>query len=192
MKGQARFVGAFLVVAAVTLQPNSASGADGVPLQLQAQLVSKLASFDRNFAARAGATANVLVVQKAGHAESAQIAANVAKALASMRDVGGAPAHVEVMTFTSASALAQRCRSERVSLIYFSSGLEADMPGTGKELSGVDVLTIGATASLATRGVVVAFDLEEGKPKLVISLARAKSQNVSFKAELLRLARIVE
>ena len=40
-------------------------------------------------------------------------------------------------------------------------------------------------------GAVVGFDLEEGRPKIVVNLKRAKAQNVDFKAELLKFARIV-
>ena len=69
--------------------------------------------------------------------------------------------------------------------------LEGDLPAIAAALNGVDVLTYGATAAHAAKGTVVGFDLEESKPKLVVNPARAKAQNVSFKAELLKLARLV-
>jgi hypothetical protein len=65
------------------------------------------------------------------------------------------------------------------------------MAAVAKALAGVDVLTVGATAAHAERGAVVGFDLEEGSPKIVANLAQAKAQNVAFRSELLKLARIV-
>lgn len=180
-----------LVAVAVTLVTDVARADADVPLQLQAQLVSKLASFDRNFAARAGTLSRVIVLHKAGDADSTQVAVNMAKALVALREVGGVASEVVVAPFPGAAPLAETCRSKKITVVYFSTGLESDMDAIGKALAGVDVLTIGVTASLADRGVVVAFDLEEGRPKIVVHLARARAQNVSFKAELLKLARIV-
>jgi hypothetical protein len=187
-----RRVGALLIVAAaLTLCCDVARADANVPLQLQAQLVSKLASFDRNFAARAGALSRVLVLYKAGDADSTRVATNVANALGALREVGGVASQIELEAFPGAAPLAERCRSKKLTIVYFSTGLEGDMDAIGSALGGIDVLTVGATASLADRGVVVAFDLEEGRPKIVVNLARARSQNVAFKAELLKLARIV-
>lgn len=120
-----------------------------------------------------------------------RVAANMAKALTALREVGGVAAQVLVESFPGAASLAERCRSTKPTLVYFSTGLAGDMEAIGKTLAGIDVLSIGATPSDANRGVVVAFDLEEGRPKIVVNVARARAQNVAFKAELLKLARIV-
>jgi len=37
----------------------------------------------------------------------------------------------------------------------------------------------------------VGFELEEGKPKLYVNVRVAKAQNVDFRAELLRLVKLV-
>ncbi len=60
---------ALLVALAVMLVTGDLR-ADGAPISLQVQLVARLAAFDRNFAARAGKTANILVVRKASDAGS--------------------------------------------------------------------------------------------------------------------------
>jgi hypothetical protein len=162
-----------------------------VPIQLQAQLVSKIGAFDRNFAARAGSNALVLVVEKPGDNDSVDVGTHFASALASIHKVGGTSVQVDVLAFTTAASLAERCRAQRISLVYLSTSLEADVAAIATALSGVDVMTVGATAAYAIKGTVVGFDLEEGKPKIVLNLARAKAQNVSFRAELLKLAHLV-
>ena len=162
-----------------------------LPIKLQAQLLAKLASFDRNFAARAGSTARVLIVHKPGDDESLRVANNIAREIGELHEVGGVTAQVEVAAYPGAAALGARCRSQKTALVYYSSGLEGDMGQAAEALAGADVLTIGASPAHAERGSVVGFDLEGGKPKVVVNVTRGKAQNVSFKAELLKLARIV-
>jgi hypothetical protein len=162
-----------------------------VPANLQAQLVVKVAAFDRNFAARAGATALILVVHKGGDTDSSKLAASVEKALGELGDVGGKPKKVETIAFPGAAALAAKVKGGKVAIVYFSSGLEGELGGVAGAMQGLDVLTFGASGAHAEKGTVVGFDLEEGKPKLVVNQARAKAQNVAFKAELLKLARLV-
>jgi hypothetical protein len=100
-------------------------------------------------------------------------------------------AQIDTLSFTNAAALAERCRTQQVSLVFLSTNLERELGAIASSLSGVDVLTVGATAAYATRGTVVGFDLDEGKPRIVLNLARAKAQNVSFRAELLKLCHLV-
>jgi hypothetical protein len=163
-----------------------------VPAHLQAQLVARLGTFDRNFKPRAGGVAHVLVVHRAGNAESSFEAASLAKALGDIRDIGGLPPKVEEIEFDSGPALAARCRARQIAMVYFSVGLESEMPRVASALAGVDVLTVGTSARHAEAGAVVGFGLEEARPKIVLNLRQAKAQNVNFKAELLKLARIVD
>lgn len=177
---------------AVALLCGTAAADVRVPLHLQAQLVRRLASFDRNFAARAGAAAKVLVMYHASNSESRSVAGAFRKALDASGNVGGIPTQVTELPFAGAGALADQCRAERIAMVYFSVGLEPEMVAVGNALTGVDVLTIGASAAHAEKGAVVGFDLEESHPKIVVNVTRAKAQRVSFKAELLKLARLVE
>lgn len=163
-----------------------------VPPELQVRLVSRLATFDRNFVPRAGPVAHVLIVRKSGSSASRFDATGFAKAVGERSEIGGIRAKVEEIEFEGPAALAARCRSQKVAVAYFSVGLEQEMAQVGAALSGVDVLTVGASARHAENGAVVGFDIEEARPKLVVNVKRAKAQNVSFKAEVLKLARIVD
>jgi hypothetical protein len=182
---------ALLAVTLAVIFGDSAAADVTVPVQLQAQLVAKIAAFDRNFAARAAGGARVLVVQKAASDESAAVALRFARALTSIHDVGGVAAQVDIVDFTSAAELVDRCKAQHVALVYVSAGLEAEMAAMAPAFAGADVLTVGATGAFAERGAVVGFDLEEGRPRIVINAGRAREQNVSFKSELLKLARVV-
>jgi hypothetical protein len=64
--------------------------------------------------------------------------------------------------------------------------------GIRDALSGISVLSVGAVADYALRGAVLGFDLVSGKPKIVCNLTQAKKQDVAFKAEVLKLMRVIE
>jgi YfiR/HmsC-like len=162
-----------------------------VPIELQTQLLSRLVTFDRNFRGRARTTARVLIVQRDGDGDSTRIADLMARGLRERRQIGGVTVSVAVVAFTAGAALAERCRAESPSIVYFSTGLERDMPATAAALAGLDLLTVGANGAIAEQGAIVGFDLEEGRPRIVVNLARARAQHVDFKAELLKLSRIV-
>ncbi len=182
---------ALLVVLVSPMRSGVARADVTVPVHLQAQLVSKIGAFDRNFAARAGDSARVLVVERSGDDDSIDVGTHFARALEDVHKIGATVAEVEVLAFTTAASLAEHCRTQKVSVVYLSTRLDADVGLIANALSGVVVLTVVASAAYAARGTVVGFDLEEGKPRIVINLGRAKAQNVSFRAELLKLARLV-
>jgi hypothetical protein len=115
----------------------------------------------------------------------------VASALGDLADVGGVAKTVEVVPFGGAAALAATCKSRRAALVYLSGGLDHDAGAIAAALAGGDVLSVGATGAHAEAGTVIGFDLDGGKPKIVVNLGAARAQNVALKAELLKLARIV-
>jgi hypothetical protein len=74
--------------------------------------------------------------------------------------------------------------------VYLTPGFDDDVPRIGASLRGVDVLSLGAVPDYVSQGVVLGFDLESGKPKILINLDQAKQQNVSFPADVLRLMKV--
>ncbi len=182
---------ALLVALAVMLVTGDLR-ADGAPISLQVQLVARLAAFDRNFAARAGKTANILVVRKASDAGSVAETASLTKLLSETKDIGGLPPKIDQADFSDAAKVVEKAKNGKYAIVYFTTGLEGEMGKIADGFAGADMLTIGTTAKHAENGAVVGIGLEEARPKLVLNLKRAKAQNVSFKAELLKLARVIE
>jgi hypothetical protein len=164
----------------------------GAPLHLQALLLSRLCSYDRNFKSRAGPVANVLVLHKNGNPDSTFEGAGLTKAISDLHDIGGLPFKVEEAAFSDAESLAKRCRTDRVAIVYLTVGLDADTPRIATALAGVGLLTVGSSARHAENGAVIGFGVEEARPKLVINLKQAAVQNIKFKAEVLALARLIE
>jgi hypothetical protein len=161
-----------------------------VPIGLQSALIGKVAAFDRAFQARSKGTARLIVVHKVG-GDSARVGHQIAKALDEMSEIAGLPKSVETREWESAAVVAALVRERPTALVYLSLGLEDDAPAIAGALAGLEVLTVGATGALAERGACVGFELEEGKPKLYVNLRVAKAQKVDFRAELLRLVKLV-
>jgi hypothetical protein len=164
--------------------------ASGVPADLQAQLLSKLSAYDRNFAPRAGDLALVLIVVKSNSAKSALSGATIKSAFSQLDRIGGVRHQEQVVTFESAAALASLCRSKRAAVVYVTPGLENDIDAIKSALTGIDVLSVAAVPEYVPRGIVVGFEVISGKPKLSINIAQARQQRVDFKADVLKLMKV--
>ncbi len=175
--------------------PRLAEGARGdvsVPPRLQAQLIGKVAAYDRNVPERAGSRALVLVVRRGGNAESGRIAAALANAVVELDDVGGIAKTVESEVYAGASPLAETCKARRVSIVYLSLGLEPEIPRIADSLANVSVMSVGATGAFAEAGANLGFDLDGSRPQLVVNLRTARAQGLALRAALLRLARVID
>jgi hypothetical protein len=176
--------------AAVACAIRRAYAADlSVPAGLQSTLIGKIAAFDRGFPKRSGSTARLIVTYKGG--DSTRIGRQIAAALGEMPDIGGLPKTVETLDWTSPEALVAAIRTRPTAMAYLSLGLEAEAPAIAAALAGTDVLTVGATGVIAERGACVGFELEEGRPRIYVNLGVTKAQKVDFRADLLRLVKLV-
>lgn len=184
----ARVLLVVIVIASWTVASDARAEGE-LPALLLAQLSLKVASYDRNHAARRRAHPRILVYEMASDQHSVNLATLIAGALRDPEVGHGDP--VDVEDFTSAAALASTVDARSASLVILVSGLEGSAAAIAHALSGKDVLTVGTTGVMVEQGAVVGFELRESKPKIVVSVRSASAQNVSFRAELLALARIV-
>lgn len=188
-----RFALAIGAVAWVLLPPGTSLGDEvAVPVALQAELVAKVASYDRNLVSRAGDRVHILIVVNAKSDASNSFAKHMTSALGGVDKIGGLPHDETTAAFGGAKALADACRAKRIAIVYFAPGLADEVAGIRSALEGVNVLSVAADAADVPKGIVLGFDLVSGKPKIVVQLGQAKKQEVSFKAELLKLAKVYE
>ena len=171
---------------------DAAAQSVAVPLRLQAELLAKVAPYDRGFVGRARGRALVLIVAKRGDAESERVAQQLKDELGVLPTVGGLPHTEELVPFTTAQAIAELCKSRLPAIVYFSVNLGDSVEAIAGALSGLSVLSVGATSAYVTRRAVLGFDVESGKPKLVVHLGQARLQHVAFKPEFLTLARVIQ
>jgi hypothetical protein len=169
-----------------------ASQSVDVPVRLQAELLAKVAAYDRGFPARARGKALTLVLVKPGDAESERVGEQILSELRVLPLVGGLPHAEEIVRFSSAQALVELCKARSPAVVYLSLRLGEHVGPLAAALSGTSVLTVAVTAPYVPSGAVLGFDAESGKPRLVVNLAQARRQKVAFKPELLLLARVIQ
>ena len=158
-----------------------------LPSPLQAELMGKLAGYDRNFAARAGDKAIIILATMPGDAESNRAALELKGALSRLPKVGSLPHEEQVVNFSSAGALAETVRSRKAAIVYFGPGFGKQIPAIRSAFSSLNVLTIGAVPDYVPAGIVLGFDLVSGRPKLLVNIEQAKKQQVSLPASVLKL-----
>jgi len=174
----------------LTLSSLAGAGGVQVPYSVQADLLAKVASFDRNFAARAGARALILVVQMPNDAESAAAALELKNALSRLPTVGDRPHDEQIVTYSNAAALADMVRTKKAAIVYFGPGFDKELKAIRTASSNMSLLTVGASPDYVESGLVLGFDLVSGRPKLLINLSQAKKQSVDFPASVLRLMKV--
>ncbi|MBI5547443.1 MAG: YfiR family protein [Deltaproteobacteria bacterium] len=163
-----------------------------VPVSVQAELLAKVAAYDRNLGGRAGDQVRTLIVFKPHVPESVRTAERFKDAFASQGPVAGLPHVEEATAWEGPAAFAETCKARRAAIVYLSAGFtDEELVALAQALDGHDLLTASGTAGAAQHGVVLGFDLVSGKPKLVIHLPRASRQHVSLSAAVLQLMTVL-
>jgi hypothetical protein len=166
--------------------------APNVPIRLQAELLGKVAGYDRNFEARSGEQARILIVVAPGNSDSKLTATDMRSALGSIPTVGGLSHDEEIVSYVDAPSLAETCRARQVAIVYLTPGFSGEIPAIRDALGALKLLTVGCMADYVPAGIVLGFDLVSGRPKLVVNLSQARRQHVDFRAEVLKLMKVYE
>jgi hypothetical protein len=163
-----------------------------VPVSRQAELLVRVAAYDRNLAARAAGKVKILIVTNDDDADSRGVGAAMESALKRFDTIGGLPSEVASIVYPGGPGLAAMCERDHLSIVYLTPGLGVVLPDLVRALDGVDVLTVSAIPRFVARGVVFGFDLVSGKPTLIINLAQAKRQNVAMDPNAVRLMQVIK
>lgn len=177
----------FLLLALATRPATS----DPLPAALQADLVVKVASYDRNMRARAGASVRVLIVTRATD-EDARWSAQLRAALGRAETIAGLPHTEGIVAYTKADDLAATCKAEHAAIVIVSPSLSTESDAIGRAFDGMDLLSAAPDSEMARRGVVLGLDLASGKPKLFLNLRQAGKQNVALSAEVMKLMTVLQ
>lgn len=181
---------ALLCALVLTISSPCSAQSMPVPAGAQAELLAKLVSFDRNFSARAGGKAVILIAAMGGDAESMSAALELKAAFSRLPTVGNLPHEEVILTYSNAAALAQAVRSKRAALVYLGPGFDKQIAAIRDALSSLDVLSVGGVPAYVPGGIVLGFDLVSGRPKLLIQVVQARKQNVAFPASVLSLMKV--
>jgi hypothetical protein len=163
-----------------------------LPVSAQAELLVKVAEYDRNFSERARDRVHVVLLVKPNDTQSAYVTTQMSGALGRIGTIGGLPHDETIVPYAGANELAELCRARHVAIIYVAPGLGDEVGAIRKALNGVDVLTATGVPDYVPAGIVLGFDVVSGKPKLLVHLTQARLQNVALRAEVLKLMKVYE
>src|SRR5712691_5870999 len=190
--GRPVWLARLLVMTSLIVTTSSSADDISVPVGLQADLLAKVAQYDRNFATRAGERAQVLLVAKPGNSKSAYFASQMEASLARIPLIAGLPHDEAVVAYPGAAELAKLCRSQHAAIVFFGPGFHDDVEAIRAALTDVDILSATAIPDYVPGGIVLGFDVISGRPKLLVHLTQAKRQNVDLRAEALKLMKVFE
>jgi hypothetical protein len=163
-----------------------------VPISVQIELLARVVKYDRNAAARMGASCNVLIVSREDDTTSSQAAAAARTELGKLDDIAGLPVSVWDHRWVDADTFVKRCTDAAVGVVLLTPGLSDDVASIATACDGKDLLTASLLATDVAVGVILGFTLESSRPTIVVNLGRARRQNVDFSARLLAIAKVIE
>ncbi len=163
-----------------------------LPADVEAKLSASVAAYDRTLAARARDRVVIAILTNSSDADSSRAAAQLQGAFRELETIGRLPHEEFILPWKDAASLAAACAARSVSIVFLSTGLGHAIEPILKALEGSRALTIAGSLPYVTKGVILGFDLVSGRPKVVINITMAKKQGLDFRAELLRLALVVE
>jgi hypothetical protein len=172
---------------AVSGLPLAHAQESGVPPTVQADLISKVALYDRNFAPRAGNRAVILLASRRGVPDSLRAATQLSAALQEQKTIGGLPHDELLYEYSDPAALVATCREKHCAIIFFGPGFSQEVERLRMALDGVNVLTISSVPNDVRNGIVLGIDLIGGKPKLLLNMPQARRQQVDFHSDVLRM-----
>jgi YfiR/HmsC-like len=163
-----------------------------VPPRVQAALVGKVVSFDRNFSARVKERVTIAVVSKSSNSDSERATAQMLGAFREVGPIATLPHEELRVPWTDANSLAAFCAERKVAIVYLTPGFDKEAAAIAKALEVSRVLTVAGALSYIKDGLVLSFDLVSGRPKLVVNLASAKRQGIAFDSSFLAIARVIQ
>lgn len=163
-----------------------------VPFDLQAKLLLKILTFDRNLEKRADSAVVVGIVYKPGSEESEKARSEFSKALEkySGKRVKGFPLSHISLKYLSWSDLAAKMKTYNVSVLYVTPGDSVYLRGVIKASRAESVLTATGITKYVEKGVSIGIGLKGNNPQISVNLASAKAEGANFSSQLLKLVKL--
>lgn len=178
------------LLAAIYPLANAFADDVSVPIELQVDLLGRVAKFERTFGLKGTTPAKVVVVSKAGSTASTRASAQLMTALGRAAKFAGRPLTTVSHAFSNAETLKRAAAG--AAIVYLTPGLSAEMKSIAASLSGSQIIVVASSNGDVERGAVLGFELQSARPRIVVNLAQARAQKLDFNSQLLRLAKVVQ
>lgn len=167
--------------------------AEELPAALQAQLLSKVATYVEGLTPPNAPPLNLLVVHPGSATAPSRGAQALTQALNAVGSFGKRKVAPKPVAFEDAKRLQATLQAERPELVFLAPELdEAAAKAVADACAAAKVLTVSGVDAHVRRGAVLGFFLVEARPRVLVNLKRANAQGVRFHSGLLPNAIIVE
>ena len=182
-----------LIAVAVSWPVSSAIAEDpAIPLQLQAELTAKVVEYAQTPSSQGLGVMRIGILVRTGSVESQHFASELKATFGRMGTIAGLAHEEAVMTWSNASAFAEEARRRQLFAVYLTPGLRGEIPAIARALEGVQIISVAAVDGYVSGGAILGFELVSGRPRMVLNLPQARKQGVAFRAQVMKLMRIVE
>jgi hypothetical protein len=182
-----------LVVAILSLPASSVRAEDpAVPLQLQADLTAKLIEYAQAPSAQGLTTMRIGILVRSGSVESQHFGSEIKAIFGRMATIAGLAHEEVVITWSTPAAFAEEARRRQLFAVYVTPGLRGEVPAIARALEGTPIISVAAIDTYVAGGAILGFELVSGRPRMVLNLPQARKQGVAFRAQVMKLMRIVE
>ena len=178
---------------ALTGQSARALADEEVPPSRQVVILLRALAYDGNLKSRAGATIDVAVLFKKGHARSEQMAATMAKAFGALSttQVAGLPITVSRIGYGGTEALGKTISGAGIDLVYVCEGLEGDLGAISDATHRNRALTVGSRQEHVHGGLSLGVFQSDEKVTILLNLQASRQEGAAFAPDLLRLASVI-
>ncbi len=164
-----------------------------VPADVQYTLLTKIMTFDRKFAAHAGAEVAIGIVYQRHVAESRTAADELAQAIgrSHIKAINGLRVHVVMVDVESTAALQSALHDDPVDIAYIMPLKGDDVADIIGVVQRVRARSFTGVPEYVALGVCAGIGIKRSLPEIIINLAAAKAAGQDFSAQLLKLSRVV-
>lgn len=182
-----------LLAAALTLPASSAFAEDAaIPLHLQADLTAKLLEYAQTPSVQGLSVMRIGILVRNGSVESQHFGTELKASFARMATIAGLPHEEAIITWSTPAAFAEEVRRRQLFAVYLTPGMRGEMGPVARALEGAPIISVAAVDSYVASGAILGFELVSGRPRMVLNLGQARKQGVAFRAQVMKLMRIVE
>ncbi|MEW6776532.1 MAG: YfiR family protein [Bdellovibrionota bacterium] len=178
-----------MAVLALLLFPPVSVAEEAVPIATQVPILFKLFSMDKNLSRHGGSEFSFALFFDSKNGESRRQREEFERTLGGGRKVGG------LLIAFRAYDVSEGMDFEKVlqesAGLYAAAGIERHLDKILSASRARSVTAASGSASLAEKGFAIGFEIDQGRPRIVINLPAAKAQGCDFSADVLKLARVI-
>jgi hypothetical protein len=164
-----------------------------VPPELQAALLVKVLSFDRNLRALAGKDLVLGILVQRGNRASRDAAEEVMAAVAGLGEPSAREPRLHaILVEVGSGQLGASLDALHVEVLYVTPLRALSIAEVTAATRARSVRTVTGVPTYVREGVSVGLAVRDDRPEILVNLAAARAEGSDFSSQFLNLARVIE